>query len=118
MAKKNKKVDEEKILGEEMETVTEVIVPSDEEKILGATDEVVTRQVVDYTSIKRRYKVHNLKRNRVYELNGYQIGAILGINEDARQELKEGALNVVIDTMEEVNGKFERVELYKIEVIK
>ena len=61
------KVDEEKILDEEMETVTEVIVPSDEEKILGATDEVVTRKVVDYTSIKKRYKVHNLKRNRIYE---------------------------------------------------
>lgn len=111
MAKKNKKVDEEKILGEEMETVTEVIVPTDEEKILGATDEIKTVKVVDYASLKRRYNVKNIVKNRIFVLNGYEIGAILGVDNNARKALKEGAMSVVVQ-----NSKGEAA--YKIEVIK
>ena len=99
MAKKAKKTEEEK-------TVIEIIKPSIEEQILGASDEVKTVKVVDYASLKRRYKVENIVKNRSYELNGYEIGAILGIDNNARKELKEGAKTVFVG------------ETYKIEVIK
>lgn len=107
MAKNTKK---EKI---EVKTVTETITPSDDDLILGATKEVKTVKVVNYTSIDRLYKVTNVQRKRTYQLNGIQIGAILGMNQAARDDLKQGKKKTTISKLE--NG--ENVELYEIEVI-
>ena len=100
----------------EYETCIEVIKPTVEEQILGATDEIKKVKVFDYLALKRRYKVHNVKKGRIYELNGYEIGAILGLNNDVRNELKQGAPKVEI---KEFNDDLKDYELlYKIEVIK
>lgn len=92
-------------------TVTEIIEPTDEEKIFGASEEKKVVKVVDYTAHTRRYKVHNFKKNRTYELNGYEIGAILGMNENAKRELKQGALSVVM------HDEKTKEKAYKIEVL-
>ena len=102
---KNKTVEEVK-----EETVKEVVKPTDEELILGASPGIKVVKVVDYTSYKRNYKVTNTIKNRVYTLNGYQIGAILGMNQEARKQLKEGVKKVTINNDE---GQ----ALYKIEVL-
>ena len=112
--KKSKPVsDKELIRGIEepkQETITEIIKPSDAELIRGADEEVKTVKVVNYTAQSVLYKVTNIKRNRVYTLNGVQIGAILGMNNDARKQLKEGVKKVVVKNR---NNE----ELYKIEVL-
>ena len=111
--KKNKTV-EEVIETTETETVEEVITPTDEELFLGAEEEVKTVKVVDYTSLKRRYKVENLIKKKVYELHGQAIGAILGNNEKAKKQLKEGANKVELFKQE---GK-KYIKTHIIEVIK
>lgn len=101
----------EKVKESEVKTVMEVIKPSVEEQILGASDEVKVVKVVDYSSLKAHYKVKNLVKNREFALNGYEIGAILGVDNNARKALKEGAKVVYV-----ANSKGENV--YKIEVVK
>ncbi|MCM1003570.1 MAG: hypothetical protein NC408_04440 [Candidatus Gastranaerophilales bacterium] len=86
------------------------IKPTQEERIMGAQDTTKTVLIVDYTSHKVRYLVENLVKNRKYELNGYEIGAILGTDNTARQQLREGAKEVVL---KDSKGK----DTYKIEVI-
>lgn len=111
MAKKKPTIEEQILTEENIETVTEVVKPTIEEQILGAKDEVKIKKVVDYTSRKRIYKIFNVLKNRTYTLDGLEIGAILGINEKARNELKEGAKKISIC---DAKGN----ELYKIEVVK
>lgn len=94
----------------EEKTVIEVIKPTDEELFLGAEEEVKEVKVIDYTAFERLYKVTNLKRNRNYTLNGIQIGAILGMDYEARKQLKEGAKKVVMRNKD-------NEETYKIEVL-
>lgn len=96
---------------EEEKLVEEVITPPDEERILGEVEKTKVVKVVDYTAHTRRYKVHNFKKNRTYELNGYEIGAILGMNENAKRELKQGALSVVM------HDEKTKEKAYKIEVL-
>ena len=97
----------------EVKTVTETITPSEDDLILGATKEVKTVKVVNYTSVDRLYQVTNLQRKRTYQLNGIQIGAILGMNQSARDDLKHGKKKTTISKLE----KGQNIELYKIEVI-
>lgn len=78
------------------ETTTQVIEPTTEEKILGAQETTIQVTFVDYSALEKRYKVKNVRKNRVYELNGYEIGAILGNNEEAKKELRTGAKNIKI----------------------
>ena len=94
--------------------ITEVVKPTDEELFLGAEDEIKTVKVVDYASLKRRYRIHNLKNSRVYEIHGRAIGAIVGNDESVKQQLKEGATKVELFRYE---GK-EKVKTHIIEVIK
>lgn len=107
---------EEETIKEEM--IEEVIKPTDKELIMGAKEEVKIVKVVDYTSHKRVYKIHNIAKNRTYTLNGYEIGAILGMNEQARNELKGGARKVTVKEIKKIDGKYQTIEKYKIEVIK
>lgn len=94
------------------ETVTEVVTPTTEERILGEEETVTEVVKVNYTALKRRYKVKNVRKNRVYELNGYEIGAILGNNEDAKKQLREGKKKIEI-----IEPKTHET-LYNIEVLK
>ena len=111
MAKKKPTIEETILVEtEQEETITEIVKPTIEEQILGATDEIKIKKVVDYTSKKRKYQVYNLLKNRTYTLDGLAIGTILGLNTNAREELKEGAKKV---TIKDVKGQ----ELYNIEVV-
>lgn len=94
--------------------VEEVVKPSDEELFLGAEPEIKKVKIVDYTSLKRRYKVQNLINPKTYELHGRAIGAILGTDEEAKKQLKEGAKRVELFKR---NGK-EVIKTHIIEVIK
>lgn len=84
------------------ETIIEVIKPTDEDLFLGADEEIKEVKVVNYTAFDKHYKVTNVSKNRIYTLNGLQIGAILGLNQEARKQLKEGAKNVEVKNNEDV----------------
>ena len=98
-------------------TITEKIIPTDDELILGAKPEIKTVKVVDYTSVNRLYKVTNIQKNRVYQLNGIQIGAILGMNQSARDDLKQGKSQTEITKVVRDGERTKIENLYKIEVI-
>lgn len=99
-----------KPIKETVETTIEVIKPTDEELFLGAEPEIKTVKVVNYTALSVRYRVTNIAKNRIYELTGVQIGAILGMNTEARKQLKEGAQMITLNDKEGNNA-------YKIEVL-
>lgn len=93
-------------------TVKEIKKVSDEEKILGAVDEVVTAEVVDYASPDLVYKVTNYKNGkREIEVSGREVDAFIGIDENARNELKHGAKEVTIYNLRSQENEI----LYKIE---
>lgn len=100
------------------EYIEEVTKPTTQDLVTGASPEVKIVKVVDYTSHKRIYKVHNIAKNRTYTLNGYEIGAILGMNEAAKKELKEGAKKITLKETKRVNDEYQTIEKYRIEVIK
>jgi hypothetical protein len=100
------------------EYIEEVLKPTTHDLVTGASPEVKIVKVVDYTSHKRIYKVHNIAKDRTYTLNGYEIGAILGMNETAKKELKEGAKKVTLKEIKRVNDEYQTIEKYHIEVIK
>ena len=99
---------------EETTTVVEVVVPSDEDKILGEEETIKEVEVVDYTSLKRRYRVQNLLKNRAYEIHGRAINVILGNNENAKKQFKEGAKKVELTERKEK----QLITTHIIEVIK
>lgn len=101
---------------EETTTVVEVVVPSDEDKILGEEETIKEVKVIDYTSLKRRYRVQNVLKNNVYELHGQAIGAILGSNDDAKKALREGAKKVELTKFDPKEEK--TITTHIIEVIK
>lgn len=94
-----------------IKVVEETVIPSQEERILGKQETIKVVKVVDYTAQDVRYKVENVKKQRTYELNGYEIGAILGCNEDVKTKLKAGEKKVTIS-----NFKGDEI-LYNIEVL-
>lgn len=100
------------------EYIEEVTKPTTQDLVMGASPEAKIVKVVDYTSHKRIYKVHNIAKDRTYTLNGYEIGAILGMNETAKKELKEGAKKVTLKEIKKVDDKYQTIEKYHIEVIK
>jgi hypothetical protein len=114
------KIVEEQIMGKqetevvEEKTVVETVIPTIEEQIMGAAPEVKKVKVVKYDDRTKRYKVKNTLKNRTYEINGYEIGAILGLDTKARDELKHGAKKTAIKKFE----KDKEITLYEIEVIK
>ena len=82
--------------------------------ILGSEEEIKEVKVVDYTSLKRRYKVQNLLKNRTYEIHGRAINVIIGGNDDAKKELREGAKRIELTRRE----KDKLITTHIIEVIK
>ncbi len=100
------------------EYIEEVIKPTTQDLVTGASPEAKIVKVVDYTSHKRIYKVHNIAKDRTYTLNGYEIGAILGLNETAKKELKEGAKKITISENKKIGEEYITIEKYHIEVIK
>ena len=95
-------------------TVKEVKKVTDEEKILGATDEIVTVEVVAYDSPDNKYKVTNYRNGkREIEANGLEIEAFIGLNTEAREELKHGAKKVTIYNLHSQDKEI----LYTIEVL-
>ena len=97
MTKAKKKI--EKIIEEQdfiIEETTQQTKLSDEDKLLGKTSKSEVKKVVDYTNRDRLYKVTIHENKKVMEVCGFEVGAFLGINTFARNELKEGARKVVI----------------------
>lgn len=86
---------------------------TDVEKILGEKEEFKTVEVFDYDNEKTKYKVTNYKNNgRVVYVNGREVEAFIGLNNDAREQLKAGTRVV------KVYDSFAADELlYKIEVL-
>lgn len=95
-------------------TVKEVKKVTDEEKILGATDEVITTEVINYASPEIIYKVTNYKNGkREVEVSGRVIDSFIGLDENARNDLKHGAKEVTIYNLRSQDKEI----LYTIEVI-
>ncbi len=95
-------------------TVKKIEKVTDEDKIFGATDEVKIVEVVDFDSPNAKYKVTNyLNNGREIIVSGREVETFIGLDNKARQDLKEGARMVEI-----YNSVSEDKELmYKIEVI-
>jgi hypothetical protein len=94
-------------------TKKEVIKPTEEDMILGKQEKVVEVEVIDYQAVETRYNVKIYANGRTINVNGREVGAFLGQENQARQALKEGAKSVVI---KERKGN-DLIDKYKIEVV-
>lgn len=106
-----------KIKKTEPKTKIEVITPTEQDLIFGETEKKKVVTVVDYTSIEAKYNVEICANGRTMKANGREIGAFLGLNEKAREELKQGAQKVEISEPKNIGGIIKNVVKYKIEVI-